>query len=77
MVFHQFLKTVFSVEIPIKATDYYTSDSVPSVESIKLMTIIFGKLGKMEEGKNSKLFIKSFVLSVLESNYNSYRLQPF
>ena len=58
--FSIFLKTVFSDELI--ATEYYAYNSVPSVERIKLLTIIEAKWDKTEEGVNAQLFI---ILSVL------------
>ena len=47
----------FSVlKFPSNAT-YYAYNSVPSVESRKLMTIIFGKWDKTEAGQNAQLLI--------------------
>ena len=48
--FPKFLKTGFSAEFPLTGADYYVYKSAPSVESIKLMTII-------EEGQNAQLYL--------------------
>ena len=40
------------LKFPLNATDYYAYNSVPSVESIKLITILFGKMG--QNGRRSK-----------------------
>ena len=48
-----------------------------SVESIKLITIIFGKWDKTEEGQNAKLFIKLFALTELGSKYILCRLSSY
>ena len=42
----------FYKKFPLSATDYYAYNSVPSVESIKLMAIIEAKLG--QNGRRSK-----------------------
>ena len=53
------------MKLPLSATEYYTYNSVPSVESLKILTIIEAKMGKTEEGLNAPLFIKLYVLSGL------------
>ena len=69
----------FSAEIPINPDRlYYADNSVPSVESIKLMTSSEAKMG--QNGRRSKCttFLKKLsALSGLESNYNLYRLQSY
>ena len=62
MVFRQFLseililKKLFSaLKFPLKATEYYTYNSVSSVKSAKLMTIIGVNCNIREEGQNAQL----------------------
>ena len=66
------------LKLPLNATDCYAYNSVPSAESLKLITIAFRKMGQNGKGQNAQLFIKLFVaLSGLGSNYNLYRLQSY
>ena len=66
------LKTGFSAVIPINRDRIDAYKSVPSVESIQLMTIIEAKTG--QNGRMSKCATLFACLGV-ESNYNLYRLQ--
>ena len=61
------------MKFPLIATEYYTFKSVPSVESIKLMTIIEAKIGQNGRSKVATLS----ALSGLQSNYDFYRLQSY
>ena len=36
------------MKLPLNATEYYANNSVPSVESIKLLAIIEAKMGQNE-----------------------------
>ena len=49
-------------KFPLINTDYYANNSVPSVESVKLIAIIEAKGDKTEEGQNAQIFI---ILKVL------------
>ena len=60
------------MKFPLTATEKYAYKSVPSVESIKLTTIIEAKIG--QNGRRSKC-ATLFALSGLELNYDLYRLQ--
>ena len=53
------------MKLPLTATEYYSYNSVPSVESINLLAIIEAKMGQNTKGKNAQLFIKLSVLSGL------------
>ena len=64
--FSIFLTTIFSYETPIYRDRIHAYNSVPSVERIKLLTIIEAKMGqKIEEGLNAQLFIKLYVVGTL------------
>ena len=52
-----FLKKIAALKFQTKRSDYYAYNSVPSVESIRLMTIILGKWDKTEEGQNAQLLL--------------------
>ena len=57
---------------------YFQSWAVPSVESIKLLTISEVKIGHLtKEGQNAQLIIKLSVISGLYSNYDLNRLQSY
>ena len=75
MSFQYFLKPGSALKFPSDATEYVAYKSVPSVESIKLITIMKQEWDKTEEVQNAQLFIKLFSLSGLDSNYDLYRLQ--
>ena len=59
------------MKLSLIATEYYAYNSEPSVESIKLLTIIKQKRDKTEVGLNAQLFIK---LSVLSRDSNQIRI---
>ena len=65
MSFQYFLKRGSVLNIPLIVTEYYSYNSVPSVESMNLMKIIEAKMG--QKGKKSKCptFIKLSALSGL------------
>ena len=67
MSFQYFLKRFSALKFPSIATAYFAYYSRPSVESIKLKTVIEAKMGQTEEGQIAQLFIKLFALSGLES----------
>ena len=67
-----FVKRVLALKFPLTATEYYAYISVPSVESIKLMTIIEAKKGQF--GRRPKC-ATLFALSGLKSNYDVCGLQ--
>ena len=48
------------------STEYCAYNSVPCVESIRLMMIIEAKMGQNEEGQDAQLFNKLFAFSGLE-----------
>ena len=52
------------LKFPLIATEYYAFNSVPNVESKKLMTIMYEKWDKTEKGK-----MRNFLI-----NYNLYRM---
>ena len=51
MSFQYFLNRVSALKFPLTATEQYAYKSVPSVESLKLMTIIEAK-----KGQNAQLY---------------------
>ena len=57
--FQYFLKRVSALQVPLTATEYYAYNSVPSVENIKLMTIIFGKMGQNVRRSKCAAFYQS------------------
>ena len=68
-VFFNFSVMVFSDETPIghysRQNIVHMHKSVPSVESINLLTIIEAKMAQNGEGLNEQLFTKLSVLSGL------------
>ena len=54
------------MKLPLFATEYYAYNSVPSIESIKLLTIIEAKMGQNGIKSKSAIFIKLSVLSGLK-----------
>ena len=54
--------------------EYYSYNSVPSIERIKLMTIIEAEIG--QNGRKQKYAALS-ALSGLELTYDLYRLQSY
>ena len=55
-------------KFPLTATEYYACNSVPSVESMKLIKIIEAKKG--QNSRRSQLLIRLSALKGLESNYD-------
>ena len=58
MSFQYFLNLVSALKLPLTVTEYFAYKSVPSVESIKLVTIIEEKIRKTEEGQNAQLYLR-------------------
>ena len=72
MSFQYFLKQVSARKFPLTATEKYGYKSVPSVENIKLTTIIEAITGQNGRGLKCATLCE---LSGLESNYDLHRLQ--
>ena len=61
------------LKFPLTTTEY-AYNSVPSVGSIKLMTIFVAKMGQNGRKQNAQLFLKLTALSGIKSNFDLNKL---
>ena len=61
--FQYFLKWFSATKLPLVAREYYAYNNVPSVEKVKLLTVIEAKMG--QTGRRSKLLNAQLLLNHL------------